>query len=374
MHVVMDARMAFHTGIGRYIRSLCRTLIQQAPTVHLSLLVDPRTADRLQRELGTVAMLPFRANIYSVNAQIHSLWRYRGWSKHATLVHIPHYDVPWFLPSRSVVTIHDLTHFQFPTATGQLRRQFAWQLLQRAVHRAGHLIVVSQATHDALTTFIPEASHKTTVIYHGIDDHFAPLPPDTIAAFKRAQHLGRFFLYVGTDKPHKNLPRLLQAFAEVRAQWPQPLELVLLGVAAARSGLPPEGVRMYHEVTDEQLVTWYNAAEALLLPSLNEGFGLPALEAMACGTPVLAANVAALPEVVGDAGLLVDPYNISALSAAIKRLLLEPGLHASLRLRGLRRAQDFSWTRAAQQTMQVYDQVGGQRDQRTGYRCLQDMG
>ncbi|HEY7565747.1 MAG TPA: glycosyltransferase family 1 protein [Acidimicrobiia bacterium] len=352
MNVVMDARMAFHTGIGRYIRSLCRTLIQQAATVRLSLLVDPRTADRLQRELGAVAMIPFQANIYSVNAQIHSLWRYRGWSKHETLIHIPHYDVPWFLPSRSVVTIHDLTHFQFPAATGQLRHQLAWRLLQRAVHRAGHLIVVSQATRDALTTFVPQASRKTTVIYHGIDAHFTPLPPDAITAFKRAQHLGRFFLYVGADKPHKNLPRLLQAFVEVRAQWQEPLELVLLGVAPARSWPPPEGVRMYHEVTDAQLVAWYNAAEALLLPSLNEGFGLPALEAMACGTPVIAFGRGSMPEIIVDG---VGGYIVDDIDQAMAALEPVSGLDR-VAVRGSVETR-FDVGRMVEEYLAVYEQV-----------------
>ena len=161
---------------------------------------------------------------------------------------------------------------------------------------------------------------------------------------------------LGSARPHKNLPRLLQAFARVRAQCPY-VELVVLGVEPSVALEHSMGIRTYHCVSDEQLVSWYNAAEALILPSLNEGFGLPALEAMACGTPVIASNVAALPEVVGDAGLLVNPWDVEALAQAIHQLLSDRALRYDLRQRGLKRAQSFSWAKAAAQTLHIYRQV-----------------
>jgi glycosyltransferase involved in cell wall biosynthesis len=355
MQVTVDARMAFHAGIGRYIRSLYCSLLQLSPALNLSLLVDPLQAKHTQQEIGPSGIIPFPAKIYSVKEQLHGLRLAGAHVKHTTLFHFPHYNVPWFLPRHSVVTIHDLTHFQYPQLFGR-RVWLAFRLLQRAIQRAGHIITVSQATRQALETFLPVAKGKTTVIYHGVASYFRPLPAEVVEDFKRVTQLQRFLLYIGSAKPHKNLPRLLQAFAQVRAQCPY-IELVMLGV---KPSVPLEhltGIRTYHCVSDEHLVRWYNAAEALVLPSLNEGFGLPALEAMACGTPVIASNVAALPEVVGDAGLLVNPWDVEALAQAIQQLLSNHALRHDLRRRGLKRAQSFSWDKAAAQTLHIYRQI-----------------
>jgi glycosyltransferase involved in cell wall biosynthesis len=355
MWVTVDARMAFHTGIGRYIRSLYRALLQQSPDLNLSLLVDPLQAKHTQREIGPSEIIPFPAKIYSVKEQLYGLQLAGARVRHTTLFHFPHYNVPWFLPRHSVVTIHDLTHFQYPQLFGR-RVWLAFRLLQRAIQRAGHIITVSQATRQALETFLPTAKGKTTVIYHGVASHFRPLPAEVVEDFKRATQLQRCLLYIGSAKPHKNLPRLLQAFARVRAQCPH-VELVMLGVEPSVLLEHPTGIRTYHCVSDEHLVRWYNAAEALILPSLNEGFGLPTLEAMACGTPVIASNVAALPEVVGDAGLLVNPWDVEALAQAIGRLLVDHDLRHDLREKGLKRAQCFSWAKTAEQTLKVYREV-----------------
>jgi glycosyltransferase involved in cell wall biosynthesis len=239
-----------------------------------------------------------------------------------------------------------------------LRVKLAFRLLQQAVHRAGRIITVSQATRHTLETLLPEAKGKTSVIYHGVDAHFVPLPVTQQEEVKRATRLGRFVLYVGNNKPHKNLPQLVRAFIQVRSQG-HDIQLVLLGVAPSTALPPLEGVHMLPAVTDAQLVHWYNAADICVLPSLNEGFGLSALEAMACGTPVVAANVASLPEVIGAAGILVSPYDTQDLADALGRLLSDPDLRCHLRELGLKQARRFSWTTAAQQTLQVYRQVAG---------------
>ncbi len=355
MQVTIDARMAFHTGIGRYICSLFREL-QQSPELTLSLLIDPREVGRVRQEIGPSEIIPFPAKIYSFSEQLHGSRFCRARAKQTSLVHFPHYNVPWFLPSNSVVTIHDLTHFQFPQHFGRRRVWLAFRLLKRAVQQAGHLIAVSQSTREALETFLPEAKGKTTVIYHGVVDHFCPLPAEITEEFKRTTNLGRFLLYVGNAKPHKNLPRLLQAFAQVRARF-QHVELVLLGVEPSALLNRMEGIRIYPNVLEAHLVRWYNASEALISPSLTEGFGLPVLEAMACGTPVIASNVASLPEVVGDAALLVNPEDVEAFAQAIEQLLSDQERRHALREKGLKRARNFTWTEAAAQTLHVYREV-----------------
>jgi glycosyltransferase involved in cell wall biosynthesis len=356
VHVIVDARMAFHTGIGRYIRNLCQALLAQPSEHTLSLLLDPLLTQRAQQEIGPTHFIPFSAKIYSLTEQIQSLRLYRTYAKQAVLFHCPHYNIPWFLPRNSVVTVHDLTHFQFPEYFGKRRATLAFHLLKRAVQRAGHLITVSQATRYALEAFVPAAKGKTTVIYHGVADQFHPLPAASIEAFKRTHHLDRFFLYVGNAKPHKNIQRLLQAFSTVKTRLPQ-MALVLLGVAPSTLPTALERVYIYPNFSDEDLTHWYNAAEALVFPSLNEGFGLPVLEAMACGTPVISSKIAALHEVVDSSGLLIDPWNVDALARAMQQLASDADLRADLRVKGLNRAQHFSWVTAAQQTSQVYHDV-----------------
>jgi len=356
MKVMLDARMAFHSGIGRYIRCLSRELLRQSPGLILALLIDPREAGRAQQDIGQADVIPFPAKIYSLQEQAWGSWLCRVSAKRASLFHFPHYNVPWFLPRNSVVTVHDLTHFQFPQSFGRLRAGLALKLLRRGVRRATQLIAVSHATRQALETMLPEARGKTTVIYHGVEEQFRPLSPLMVEHFKRRTQGGRFFLYVGSAKPHKNLPRLLEAFGRVRARH-RDLSLVLLGVDPPGALNHVQGVRAYRQVGDSHLALWYNAAEALVFPSLNEGFGLPALEAMACGTPVLASNVASLPEVVGDAGLLVNPWDTDAWAQEMERLLLDSSLRHDLRAKGLQRASQFSWVTAAEQTLKLYREV-----------------
>lgn len=356
MHIIVDARMAFHTGIGRYIRSLCRALLSQPSEHTLSLLLDPLITRQAQQEIGPTQVIPFPAKIYSLREQLQSLRLYRAHAKQASLFHCPHYNVPWFLPHNSVVTVHDLTHFQFPEHFGRHRAALAFRLLRRAVQRAGHLIAVSQGTQQALTALVPEAEGKTTVIHHGVAEHFSPLPAAAIETFKRTHNLGPFFLYVGSARPHKNMRRVLQAFRQVKARLAQ-MELVLIGVELSALSGALEGVHTFPNVPEAELVHWYNAAVGLVFPSLNEGFGLPALEAMACGTPVIGSNIAALIEVTGNAGLLVNPWDVEALARAMQQLVLNRALHSHLRRQGLQQARAFTWERAAEKTLQVYRAV-----------------
>ena len=356
MNIIVDARMAFHTGIGRYIRSLCRALLTQPSEHTLSLLLDPLITRQVQQEIGLAQVIPFPAKIYSLREQLQSLRLYRAHADRASLFHCPHYNVPWFLPRNSVVTVHDLTHFQFPEHFGRHRSVLAFRLLRRAAQRAGHLIAVSHATRQALTTLIPEAEGKTTVIHHGVTEPFSPLPAAAIETFKRTHNLRPFFLYVGSARPHKNMLRVLQAFRCVKTRFAQ-MELVLIGVEPSALSGPLEGIHTFPKVPEAELVRWYNAAEALVFPSLNEGFGLPALEAMACGAPVIGSNITALTEVTGNAGLLVNPWDAEALAQAMQQIVANRALRCHLRQQGLQRAKAFTWTSAAEKTLQVYRAV-----------------
>ena len=352
-NVTVDARMAFHSGIGRYIRGLTAELARLHPRLGLSLMIDPRLGGADWLDAPHVGYVPFDAGIYSLKEQLVGSWVCRARGRDRAVFHFPHYNAPWLLPRSSVVTIHDLTHLQFPQFFRAGRRRLARVVLLRVVRRADHLIAVSEATRRALEKLLPAAAGKITVIHHGVDPGFRPLSPAGVEAFRHRRNLGRYLLCVGNAKPHKNLNRLVEAFAKLRRSGAE-VELVLVGDPAAPRG---DGVRVEGRVEDAELVEWYNAADALVLPSLNEGFGLSALEAMACGTPVLGSEIDALREVAGDAAILVAPRDVDAWSAALQTILDDADRRAELRRRGLIRAERFTWSEAAQRTLAVYEQV-----------------
>ena len=223
------------------------------------------------------------------------------------------------------------------------------------------MIAISQATKDDLVAHYGVPKEKIPVVYHGVEPRFRPTPDPAVPA--RYGLPSRYFLYLGTLQPRKNLERLLQAYAQLSGDVPA---LVLAGakgwyferIAAAIAALGlGERVFLPGYVPDEDVPALLTGALALVFPSLYEGFGLPVLEAMACGTPVVTANTSSLPEVVGEAGLLVDPLRVDEIAAAMQRLLADEALRAELSRRGLERAGLFSWDRCARETLAVLEGV-----------------
>ncbi len=350
LNVVLDARMAFHTGIGRYVRSLASALAAR-PDVELALLVDPARAEETRAGTGVRETRPYPAPIYSVAEQLRGPGACRAArrGRPGTVFHFPHYNAPWLAPRPSVVTVHDLIQLGDPRYYGRLRSRLARSVLRRAVRNATHVIAVSAATRAALERVVPEARGRVTTIHHGVGAPFRPLDAETVRRFRERHGIGRCLLFVGGTRPHKNRGRVLEAFRLVRERHPD----VSLAVVDAAAQASP-GVRPLGPLTDDDLAHWYNAAAALVMPSLEEGFGLPALEALACGTPVIVARRPAQREVVGDTGLAVDPLDVAALAAAMTRLLDAGGPAPALRERGLRRARELSWEHAAGRTVEVY--------------------
>jgi glycosyltransferase involved in cell wall biosynthesis len=352
--LVIDARMAFHSGIGRYIRCLTRALAESSSAPELTLLTSPGD-DAAWLGTNSIRKIVFDADIYSTKEHwLGSLICY-GQARDADVYHFPHYNIPWLLPRRSVVTIHDLTHFKFPGFYPSSMLEPAKAVMGRAVKRAGRIIVPSDATRMDLEQMFEGVSSKTVVIHHGVEPRFKPIPSGEVERFRQEKKLGRFFLYVGNNKQHKNLARLSRAFAVMRERHAN-TGLVLVGEVESAAPYPP-GTRTLPRLSDEELVYLYNAAEAVLLPSLSEGFGLPAVEAMACGTPVIGSDINTLVEVVGDAGLLIDPLDEGALAGAMLRILDDPELAAKLSSASLDRIKPLSWSRSAAKTLEVYRQA-----------------
>ncbi|HET8630450.1 MAG TPA: glycosyltransferase family 1 protein [Thermomicrobiales bacterium] len=288
------------------------------------------------------------------------------------LYHAPVNVLPPALPCPGVVTVHDVAFLAHPEAFRPAKRRYLTLMTGLSARRAARVIAVSGHTRDELVRRLGVPAGKVRVVYNGVDPAFRPLPAAEVARFRAARGLpARTVLYLGTLEPRKNLRGLLDAFARLDAG--NDVGLVVAGakgwlyddVFAAVEQLGLGGrVRFVGHVPGEELPLWYNAADVFAYPSLYEGFGLPPLEAMACGTPVVTSATSVLPEVVGDAGLLADPRDPADLATALARALGDAGLRRHLRERGPARAATFSWARAAAETLAVYDEVLARRGRR----------
>ncbi len=258
----------------------------------------------------------------------------------------------------TIVTVHDLAFLRFPDRFKASKQRYLAALTQRSVRRAAHVLTVSDFTRREVIELLDVAPEKVTTVLNGRDDRLGPVEPARVAAFRQREQLpDSFLLFVGTLEPRKNLPALLQAYAAARTSLGMPLVVVggkgwlydPIFAMVEELGLR-EHVRFTGFVPQQDLGLWYNAATALVYPSLYEGFGFPPLEAMQCGTPVITSNVTSLPEVVGNAALSVDPTDVDALSTALVTIANDDSLRNDLRERGLAQARTFSWEQAAQDT------------------------
>jgi len=283
------------------------------------------------------------------------------------LLHSVDFIPPAFGYRRSVVTVHDLNFLHYPHfLTAESHRYYNRQI-EWAVRQADHILADSHATGSDLVSLLDVPPEKVTVVHLAADSAFRPLAEAQVARIVAQYGLEPgYLLCVGTLEPRKNLPGLLQAYRLLLDAGATTAPLVLVGgkgwlydeVFERVEGLClNELVRFLHDVPDTDLPGLYNGADVLVTPSFYEGFGLPPLEAMACGTPVVVADRASLPEVVGEAGLLVDPDDPDYIAQALARVLTDAGLQARMRELGLAQAARFTWERTARATLAVYREV-----------------
>lgn len=361
-----------YDGIGRYSYTLVRHLADAGPRHTFVVFFNPAACNtrfdlRALWARDNVRPVPVQWSTESLRAQWawpHALQRHG-----IDIFHSPYLGGPMLASCRLVATVHDLIFDRYPHYMPvPALWPFYRALMYATLRRADCVVAISAATATDIAHYYRFAAHKVVVAHHGADPAFRPVrDPAPLAAVRAGYGLPpRFFLFVGGRRPHKNLRRLLEAFALVAETDPD-LYVVLAGAAdqsfgdrthelAAALGISGR-VLVPGVVAEQDLPALYCLAEALLLPSMIEGFGLPALEAMACGTPVIASNRTSLPEVVGDAALLVDPYDVPGLAAAMLRVLEEPGLRARLGARGRYRAQAFPWQRTAAVTLGAYESL-----------------
>ena len=308
-----------------------------------------------------------RAGHYSATEQVVIPWLVR--QARADVFHAPHYVLSPLTHCPAVVTIHDCIHLRFPqylpSRTGVV---YAKWMMRSAAHKARRVLTVSQASKDDILSYLHVPADKVDVIYNALDERLAAAPTEQDLARVRERFLlnAPFVLYAGNIKPHKNVDRLIQAFATVRERVPGDLKLLIIGDELSKYPNLRRLVHRYHLhphvrflgfVPDETLAALYRMASVFVFPSLYEGFGLPPLEAMAAGAPVVTSNVSSLPEVVGDAALLIDPLDPNAIADAIVRVLSDASLRADLVRRGFERVHAFSWERSVARVRQVYADV-----------------
>lgn len=281
------------------------------------------------------------------------------------IFHNPDHILP-ILPvtPKTIITIHDLAFIKMPEVFSAKKRYYKNFITSFAVKKADHIIAVSENTKRDIMELFKVDNRKITVIYNGVNPCFRQISgKDEIAPVKRRYGIdGQFILSVGTIEPRKNITRVISAMKILWGNKKVDHDLILVGKAGwlvkkALGGELPEKVKILDNVTTEDLPKIYNAAEVFVYPSLYEGFGLPLLEAMACGVPAITSGTSSLPEVAGDAALKVDPYNIKELADSITRLLSDAELRVELSKKGLERAKIFSWDKTAMETMEVYRKV-----------------
>lgn len=275
--------------------------------------------------------------------------------------------LPYLTGSRTVFTLGDVTFISHPHTHSLLNRTYLRLMMPHFVRRAGAVLAISHSTLQEAAALYPILQDKGHVVYPAVGQQFRPVTePARLEAIRRDYHLpDHFVLYVGTLEPRKNLPTFFEAFKQAQAIMPE-VKLVLAGkkgwlyadiFATVQSlGLTDE-IIFTDFVPDDDLPALYTLAQAFVYPSLYEGFGLPVLEAMACGTPVLCSNTSSLPEVAGEAAVLLPPTDVRAWVEAITQIIQNNALQTDLRQRGLRQAARFTWEATARHTRQLYREI-----------------
>jgi glycosyltransferase involved in cell wall biosynthesis len=373
--IVIDTRHIRDFGIGTYIRNVIRGLAKLDPDNHYILVSRHDDTEELSGLPSSFEIAIYdRPESEPLDQVAFPLFLRR---LGADLYHIPLNVVPLFMPKPYVVTVHDMSSLLFEELPPRQRRFRLYQF-RRGLERAARVIAVSNATRRDIQDLFGTPAEKTRQIYNAPDPKFLEDGPDPLAGerqliLERYQIHYPFLLYAGTIRPQKNIPRLVEAFAVLRGQledFPayKDLRLIIIGDEISRHPAVRQTViqtrmqqvvRFLGFVPFDTLRTFYGAAAAFVFPSLYEGFGLPPLEAMASGTPVVTSNISSLPEVVGDAAVLVNPENVFEIAKGIREVLTNETLRATLVKKGREQARRFSWESTARQVLEIYQELAG---------------
>ncbi len=374
MRIVLDARHIRDFGIGTYIRNLVHTLAHIERDDEFYLICSTTNEADFAGLPANFHVVPYAQSDRSIqdNAAFPLfLKRFR-----AQVHHIPLNRVPYWMLRPYVVTVHDMSRHLYSTDS-RFHRQVSMWKSRHGLLRASRVITVSTATRRDVEEVFRVPPHLLRTIPNALDPRFLALAADDAGRAERKRALKRYqvdypyVLYAGNIKPQKNIPRLIEAFAVLRGELVShprynDIRLIIIGddivqhpsVRRAVHQMRIGGaVRFLGFVPQDMLQAFYESAELFAFPSLYEGFGLPPLEAMACGTPVLTSNVSSLPEVVGDAALTVNPENVFEIARGLKEILLDDALRSSLIEKGKVRINRFSWDQTAREVLETYREV-----------------
>lgn len=391
MRIGIDVTSAIRqgAGIGRFTRELIRALLAlDSPHEYILFtatggvshdIIQSRLAYLTQPATSRPSRPAIRNLTFLSDDWLHRLWHrarlpipIEAITGRVHVFHEPDFVLPPTLPgTRTVLTVHDLTFIRDPESAFPRLRRYLNRVVPRSVARAVHVLADSLATKNDIVELFGTQPEKITVLYGGVDARFAPVQqPDRLAAVRARYGIGQgtFILGIGTIQPRKNYRRLIQAFADLGPSAAN-LQLVIAGgkgwmydqIFAEVKQLGLEGHVIFPGfVDDDDLPALYSAAEMLAYPSIYEGFGLPILEAMACGTPVATSRTSSLPELAGEAALLVEPADVAGITDAMRRLLQDSDLRRRLVAEGFGQARKFTWDKAARQLLGIYESLGAQ--------------
>ena len=368
VRVAIDVRKINDFGIGTYVRNLVNQLARIDQETEYLLLCgqsDVESVERLGENFRAVTDL---SGQYSIREQVSIPSKLLRLAPQ--VFHTPHYVLPALTPCRSIVTIHDCIHLVFPQyLKGRIARIYARSTFWTAVNRASRILTVSEASKRDILRFFSVSPDKVTVIHNAIAEHFfeTPSQQQLSEVRERYQLNHRFIMYAGNVKPHKNLERLIDAFVLLRKiEGNADLRLLITGSEISKYAMLRRAVHRYNlhryvrflgYQTERTLATLYRLADVFVFPSLYEGFGLPPLEAMASGTPVVVSKASSLPEVVGDSGVLVNPYDAISIADGVQTVLADNNFTEDLKKRGLARARTFSWAKSIERIHRIYQEV-----------------
>ncbi len=376
MRIAIDYTAAIRqgAGVGRFVRSLVAALLELDHDNSYTLLYSQLSRHAPPPTLPEAPNVTGRSLILTERA-LNLLWYKLGLplpietlGVRADVYHFPDFVLPPVRRGKVVVTVHDLSFLLVPDCAEDGLRAHLERTVPAAVRGADFVTADSENTRNELTTLLDVPAERVGVVYGGVDARFHPIEDEAAKEGIRKKY-GLYFpfmLYVGTIEPRKNLTRLLQAYRIARKQHHLRHRLVLGGglgwlyqdvLREIDEMAAKEDVIFLGRIPDADLPGLYSVCDFFVFPSLYEGFGLPPLEAMACGTPVLCSNTSSLPEVVGEAGVLVSPYNVEAMAEAIGELAEDPARRATLGQLGRERASTFTWDESARRVLDVYQRL-----------------
>ena len=354
--ISIDARWLSASGIGTYLHHVIPGLVQYFSRTKIVLLGDPKQiSENAWGRAPNVEVRDLRAPMYSIEEQ----WKLaRVIPRGARLHFATHYPIPLFYLGPLLVTVYDLFHLAMPAIVGGLhKRAYASYMFRAVRQKAAAIITISHFTKQEFIRLVGIGPQETHAIHLGVDEGWFRIPD------RPSPHGRPYVVYVGNVKPHKNLPTLLEAFSRLQQRVPHDLVIIgkregfITGERLPEPLLKSLGERVYFtgRVSDDVLRQYVRHADAMVFPSFYEGFGLPPLEAMAAGCPVITSNAAAIPEVCGEAAVYFDPHSVDELTAKLECLLGDANARQRYRVQGLAHAQRFTWGKCIESTSRVIE-------------------